>query len=195
MKLKRETILNGDLRTVSSNTQYFSVKRIALLAVMTALTTVGRLAFALPIMPNIQPMTALLIIIALNIGVLDSLVVSVLSILLTNLILSMGPWTIFQMISYAVIILLTGLFKYFYRTDSIVSRLSFTIWALITGFLYGLIISGFSFYLFGMNNFFVYYLNGLPFDMLHGVGNAAFFFILEPILVPIMQKKFSNIVD
>ena len=106
--------LNGNSRIVSSNSSYFNVNRIALLAILTAFITVGRIGFALPFLPNIQPMTALLIIIALNIGIIDGLVVSVLSMFLTNLILSMGPWTIFQILSFALIILLTGILKYFY---------------------------------------------------------------------------------
>lgn len=160
---------------------------------MTALSTVGRLAFSLPILPNIQPMTALFLIIALNIGVIDSLVVSLISILLTNLFLGMGPWTILQIISFAVIILLTGVLKYFYRSKSFVNRLLFSAWAGLMGFVYGFIISYLSFYLYGMNNFLVYYINGLPFDLLHAVGNMGFFFILEPIIVPIIKSKFEKV--
>lgn len=160
---------------------------------MTALSTVGRLAFSLPILPNIQPMTALFLIIALNIGVIDSLVVSLISILLTNLFLGMGPWTILQIISFAVIILLTGVLKYFYRSKSFVNRLLFSVWAGLTGFVYGFIISYLSFHLYGMNNFLVYYINGLPFDFLHAVGNMGFFFILEPIIVPIIKNKFEKV--
>ncbi len=172
--------------------KYFTVERIALLAIMTALTTVGRLAFSLPILPNIQPMTALLILITLNIGIIDGVVVSVLSMLLTNLFLGMGPWTILQMISFAVIILLTAIMKPFYSFGSLGNRLLFSLWALIMGFVYGLIVSYLSFHLYGMSNFLVYYINGLPFDALHGVGNFGFFFILEPILVPIIRKKFNG---
>jgi len=177
---------------VSKSSRYFSVKRIALLAIMTALTTVGRLAFSLPFLPNIQPMTVLLVIIALNIGVLDGLLVSVLSMLLTNLILGMGPWTVLQMISFAVIILLTGLFKYFYTFGTLGNRLVFSTWAFLAGFIYGFIMSFLSFHLYGLSNFLVYYLNGLPFDVLHAVGNFGFFFILEPILVPIIEKRFGE---
>ncbi len=172
--------------------KYFTVERIALLAIMTALTTVGRLAFSLPILPNIQPMTALLILITLNIGIIDGVVVSVLSMLLTNLFLGMGPWTILQMISFAVIILLTALMKPFYSFGSMGNRLLFSLWALFMGFAYGLMVSYLSFHLYGMSNFLVYYMNGLPFDALHGVGNFGFFFILEPILVPIIRKKFNG---
>ena len=185
--------LNGNSRIVSSNSGYFNVNRIALLAILTAFITVGRIGFALPFLPNIQPMTALLIIIALNIGIIDGLVVSVLSMFLTNLILSMGPWTMFQMVSFALIILLTGILKYFYSFGGIRNRIVFAAWAFLTGYIYGFIISVFTFYLYGMNNFMVYYLNGLPFDTLHAVGNLVFFFILEPILVPIIRKKFPEI--
>ena len=193
MNLNQKTKSSGDLRTASSNSNYFTVHRIALLAILTALVTVGRVVFALPILPNIQPMTALLLIITLNIGVIDGLVVAVLSMLLTNMILGMGPWTIFQIISFIVVILSTGILKYFYDYGSFTNRLVFSIWALGTGFIFGLVISGFDFYLYGMNNFLVYYLNGLPFDSLHAVGNFGFFFLLEPIIVPIIQKRFNHI--
>lgn len=158
---------------------------------MTALTTVGRLAFALPFMPNIQPMTALLLIIALNIGIVDSLIVSLLSILLTNLFLGMGPWTILQIISFGLVILLTSLVKYFYQPQSFIRRIFFAIWAGFMGLVYGFVISYLNVRLYGMNNFWVYYLNGVPFDLLHAVGNVGFFIILEPMIVPIIKRKFE----
>ena len=178
---------------MNTNSDYFDVNRIALLAILTAFITVGRVAFALPFLPNIQPMTALLILITLNIGIIDGLVVSVLSMLLTNLMISMGPWTLFQMLSFAVIILLTGIVKYFYSFGTFRNRLFFSIWALLTGYIYGFIISVLTYNLYGMNHFVVYYLNGLPFDTLHAVGNLIFFLILEPILVPIIRKRFNGI--
>jgi uncharacterized membrane protein len=174
------------------DSKYFTVRRIALLAVMTALVTVGRLVFALPVLPNIQPMTALLILITLNIGIIDGLVVATLSMLLTNMILGMGPWTVLQIFAFIVVILLTALCKIFYRYGSFRNRLIFSIWAALTGFIYGLIISFLSFHLYGMSNFVVYYINGLPFDALHAVGNFAFFLILEPIIVPIIHKRFDE---
>lgn len=185
--------LNGDSRIVHSNSNYFSVERIALLAILTALVTVGRLGFSLPFLPNIQPMTALLIIITLNIGVVDGLVVSVLSMLVSNLMLGMGPWTIFQIISFSVTILLTGAVKYFYTFGSRRNRIVYGGVAFLTGFVYGFIISVLTYYLYGMNNFVVYYLNGLPFDALHAVGNLVFFIILEPIIVPIIRRRFGGI--
>lgn len=178
---------------MSRETSYFSVHRIALLAVLTAFTTVGRLVFSLPVLPNIQPVTAILILIALNIGVIDGLVVATLSMLLTNMILGMGPWTLLQITAFSVVILLTGLLKYFYRYGSVINRIGFSVWALVAGFVYGFIVTFLSFHLYGMSNFVVYYINGFAFDVLHAVGNVGFFFILEPIIVPIIRKKFAEI--
>lgn len=177
---------------MSSNSGYFTVNRIALLAVLTAFVSVGRLVFALPILPNVQPMTALLILITLNIGALDGLVISVLSLLLTNLILGTGPWTIMQMISFAGIILVTALLKIAYTYGTLRNRILFSIWAGVTGLVYGFLISYMSFQLYGLTNFGVYYINGLPFDTLHAVGNVVFFFILEPIIVPVIRRKFKE---
>lgn len=177
---------------MNKSARYFTVRRIALLAMMTALTTVGRLAFSLPVLPNIQPVTALIILITLTIGGIDGLVVATLSMLLTNMILGMGPWTILQIISFGVVVLLTGILKIGYRFGSLRNRLIFAIWALLAGFIYGFIMTFLSFHLYGMSNFIVYYINGLPFDVLHAVGNFAFFFILEPIIVPIIQKRFDE---
>lgn len=180
---------------MSKREEYFSVHRIALLALLTAMSTVGRLMFALPFLPNIQPMTAMFIIIALNIGIPDSLIVSLLSMLLTNLFLGMGPWTIMQILSFATVILLTGLLKMFYQFGNIKVRFAFAVWALVVGFIYGFVISYLNFQLYGLNNFLVYYINGLPFDLMHGIGNFGFFLILEPILVPIIEKKFYEVLQ
>lgn len=177
---------------MTSKTEYFTVNRIALLAVLTAFITVGRMVFALPILPNIQPMTAMLLLITLNIGVIDGVVVSVLSVVLTNLFLGSGPWTIMQILSFTVVILLTTIIKALYTYGTIFNRIIFSIWAGLAGLIFGLTISYMSYHLYGMNNFWIYYINGLPFDVLHAGGNIVFFFILEPVIVPVIQKKFKQ---
>lgn len=192
MNSKKQMKSSGDLRIVSKETSYFDVHRISLLAIMTAFATVGRLMFSVPFLANIQPMTALLILITLNIGVIDGLVVAALSMLLTNMMLGMGPWTILQIIAFGVVILLTGILKYIYRFGTIMNRIVFMVWALLAGFIYGFIVTFLSYHLYGMSNFLVYYINGLPFDVLHAVGNVGFFLILEPIIVPIIRKKIEE---
>ncbi|NLB98208.1 MAG: ECF transporter S component, partial [Lactobacillales bacterium] len=83
------------------STKRFDAKHIALLSILVALNYVGRVVFQF--LPNVQPMTAILLILTLYLGVWDGLIVATLSLILSNMILGMGPWTFAQLFSYAVI--------------------------------------------------------------------------------------------
>lgn len=172
---------------------HFSVKRLSLLAIFTALCFVGRIFFQF--IPNVQPMTAILLIITLNFGTTDGLVVSVGSVFLSNIYLGMGPWTLFQIITYIVIIGITGLLRPIYKQQNILSKVFFVLFAAAAGFMYGFIISVFNVQLFGMSNFWVYYAQGLPYDFMHALGNAGFFLALDPIIGPLLRKRYKNFIS
>ena len=173
----------GDLR---SKVNSFTVKRLALLSILTALCYIGRIVFQF--LPNVQPMTAILLLITLNLGLVDGLIVATTSLVLSNMVLGMGPWFFAQVVTYFIIIAFTG---YFLRPIYLKKRakIFFSIYAFLVGMIFGFIISIFSSKMFGMTNFWVYYMMGLPFDLAHAFGNAGFFFILEPILTPIIKAK------
>lgn len=169
---------------------YFTVRRLSMLAALTALCHVGRLLFQ--VIPNVQPMTTILLLIALTIGTVDGMIVAGASLVISNIYLGMGPWTIYQLFTYLLIMVLTGAMRPLYRKLAdypVIRRIIFAVYALLVGFLYGFIISIFSARMYGVSNFLVYYLQGVSFDVLHAVGNAGFFIILEPILVPLMTKR------
>lgn len=148
---------------------------------------VGRIL--LQALPNIQPVTALLLIICLNRSVFDGLIVACLSMLLSNIYLGMGPWTLFQILSYALLMIVTGLLvKKFYRPASMFNRIIFSIYAVFLGLLYGFLISFFWVNTIKMSSFWAYYLQGISFDLAHGVGNGVFYFLLEPLLQPLLAK-------
>lgn len=131
------------------STKRFDAKHIALLSILVALNYVGRVVFQF--LPNVQPMTAILLILTLYLGVWDGLIVATLSLILSNMILGMGPWTFAQLFSYAVIILFTG-----FILRPIHSRRTkwiFVIFALLSGFFYGFVISLVSYRTYGMTNF------------------------------------------
>lgn len=139
--------------------------------------------------PNIQPVTAILIIITLTMSTLDGVIIAAISILLSNIYLGMGPWTIFQILTYSLLMLVTGLlFRRFYRPNSSCNRLMFSFYAFILGMAYGFVISIFSVTLFKAPSFWAYYIQGLSFDLMHGAGNLVFYLILEPILQPLINK-------
>ena len=172
----------------TANTTIYSTKRLALLAILTALVYIGRLVFQF--LPNVQPMTAILIILTLHMGISDGLIVATLSLVLTNMIMGMGPWTFAQLFSFAMIIFFTGfVMKPMYRKNT---KWLFVIFAFVTGFIYGFVISIVEYNVYGMTNFWVYYVAGLPFDFAHAVGNPGFYLLLEPILRPILGKYIAT---
>ena len=164
-----------------------SIQRLTLLAMMTTLCQVSRLVFQF--LPNVQPVTVILIILTLSLGVSDGLIVAVLSIFISNITLGMGVWTIAQIISFALLVLVTGLvIKPFFKH---LPFLIMVLYAVLMGYLYGFIISLVQAPFFGIPKFWVYYISGLPFDTLHAIGNGGFYLILAPILFPLI-KKFSE---
>lgn len=164
-----------------------SIQRLTLLAMMTTLCQVSRLVFQF--LPNVQPVTVILIILTLSLGVSDGLIVAVLSIFISNLTLGMGVWTIAQIISFVLLVLVTGVvIKPFFKHLPFLIMVLYTV---LMGYLYGFIISLVQAPFFGIQNFWVYYISGLPFDTLHAIGNGGFYLILAPILFPLL-KKFSE---
>ncbi|SIO23426.1 hypothetical protein SAMN05878443_2088 [Carnobacterium alterfunditum] len=168
-----------------------SIQRITLLAFMTALCQVSRQL--LQFLPNIQPVTVILIILTLTLGIMDGLIVAVLSIILSNITLGMGVWTIAQIVSFCGIVLVTGLLiKPFFKKIPFGFML---LYAGFTGYLYGFLISLVQAPFFGIQNFLVYYASGIPFDTLHAAGNIGFYLILAPILFPLLRKFIGRYYD
>lgn len=162
----------------------FSVKEIANLSLMVAACVVGRLLFQF--IPNVQPMTTILLIMTVHRGFRQGLIVSLLSVIITNLYLGMGVWTFAQLFSYALVIsLVTFLAKWPLFKKSLMLQTGFSF---LAGFLYGFIISVVSYKMYGMTAFLPYYLQGLSFDFLHAIGNAGFYLILGPLFKKLLDK-------
>lgn len=173
-------------KDLTKKISHFTVKRIAMLSILTALCYVGRIVFQF--LPNVQPMTTILLIITLTLGVADGLIVAMASLILSNMVLGMGPWIFYQMLTYAIIMIITAfVIKPLYEKKK--SRLIFIVYSFLSGILFGFIISIFSAKLYGVSSFWAYYVVGIPFDLFHAAGNAGFYIILEPIIAPIMLKN------
>lgn len=172
-----KSFLNQQTTKVNTK-QTYVLTRIALL---TALVSVGRLSFSF--LPNVQPMTVLLVIISLYFGWKHGLAVSILSVLVTNLTLGMGPWTFAQIAAYSVLMLLTALIE---ESHESIPMPVLQLYVAFLGILYGLVVSLVLAPVLGWNIFIPYYLSGLGYDLLHAVGNLAF----TPLLYPTCMRVF-----
>ncbi|MGX7205197.1 hypothetical protein [Enterococcus pingfangensis] len=152
------------------------------MALLTAVCVIGRLMTSL--IPNVQPITAILLIVTLNIGVVPALIIGSLSLIITNFYLGMGIWTIAQILAFAIIILLTGLLnKLPWKSLLLEVVLGF-----VLSLLYGLLVSAMLAPFFGIKQFWPYYLAGLSFDVMHGIGTVVFYVLLKKPLIKVFQR-------
>jgi hypothetical protein len=171
------------------NKNFFHVKKIttyeiAYLALTIAACVVGRTLFQF--IPNVQPMTAIFLIITYQLGISRGLLVNVLSLIITNLYMGMGIWTVSQILAFSLVVLIMGLLCSFdfFRKAFILQ----VIYSVIAGFLYGFVMASIDVKLYGMPNFWAYYVAGLYFDFLHAIGNGGFYLILAPIFKELFHK-------
>ena len=79
------------------------------IALMAAICVVGRTAFAIVPLPNFKPVTAIVMITAIAFGAKAGYLTGALAALLSNFLFGQGPWTPWQMFSWGMIGLVTGL--------------------------------------------------------------------------------------
>lgn len=161
-----------------------TARRIAYLALLSAACVVGRLSFTF--LPNVQPMTAILLLLTLLLSLPEALLVMTLSLVVTNLFVGLGIWTVGQFLSYLGIMLT---FSFLARLPVIKEHLWLqAILAAAMVFLYGFLYSIFNYFLYGMSVFWPYWLQGLPFDALHGAGNLVFYLLLYPVFQSLFTR-------
>lgn len=167
--------------------KHYSTRKIALLGMLTALIYVSRVSLAF--LPNVQPMTTILIVITLAMSVKDGLIVAILSLIVTNISMGFGVWTLAQIVSFTIVIFVMSAFRKIYTKVPVI------IMAMVCGLmgvLYGLIISLVQAPFFGWISFFPYYISGIPYDMFHAIGNFCFYIILAPTIDKLIKNSLKR---
>lgn len=84
------------------------VRKLSLIAVMTAMSVAGRFIFAA--FPGFKPVTAIVIITGMCLGIQAGFLCGSLTALVSNFYFGQGPWTPFQMLVWGIIGILAALF-------------------------------------------------------------------------------------
>lgn len=156
-------------------TERVQLRQLTLLALMTALAVVLRIAKVIPI-PNVQPVTDILMIITLELGISFGVTLAALTMILSNIVLGFGIWTIPQIFAYIGCVLTVAfLAKVTPLKKHIVLQIAL---ATFLGYEYGFLVS-FAMTIFGgFPAFAAYWLSGVMFDTYHAIGNFAFYLVL-----------------
>lgn len=159
-----------------------NIYKLTLLAFLAALAVVGRIM--LSSIPNVQPVTSVIIISGIFLGPVAGIILAFLITFLSNMVLGTGLWTIWQIISWGLIGVISGILG---KAMKKIPFYVILILAVFSGYLYGFIVSLTNYQITG-HGFLAYYVAGLPFDTYHAIGNAVIMLLLYPTISFIFQK-------
>lgn len=160
-------------------------RELVLIAVLCALGIAGRAAFFM--LPQFKPVLALTILAGVAIGGETGFLVGAVTMLVSNILFSQGPWTPWQMFAMGIIGFLAGVL---YRKGWLRrTKVSLCVFGAVCAILvYGGIMNPASALIWGSESLNLhivagYYVTGFPMDCVHAAATAIFlWFIAEPML-------------
>ncbi|SER14205.1 energy-coupling factor transport system substrate-specific component [Gracilibacillus ureilyticus] len=159
-----------------------NIHTFTILALLSALAVTGRFFFQF--LPNIQPVTAIVVITGFFLGPYSATLLAVVSTYLSNLLLGMGIWTIWQIIGWGIVGLFSGMLKLRKWKNPLIPV---SLYSFFAAYLYGFILDIGTFTYSG--SFLPYFLSSLPFNTFHALGNIMFVILLFPIINRILTSE------
>ena len=161
-------------------------KNIILIAVLTALSVLGRILFA-PI-PGFKPVTAMVVITAMYFGSEAGFLTGALSAVISNFYFGQGPWTPFQMMSWGLVGLLAGVLAQPLRR----SRWVLAGYGAVAGVLYSFLMDIWTVLwadgYFNLPRYLAAIISAAPFTAEYAVSNVIFLLLLAKPIGKILNR-------
>jgi energy-coupling factor transport system substrate-specific component/cob(I)alamin adenosyltransferase len=141
-----------------------SAKDIVLIGILSASITGGKMV--LSAIPNVEIVTLLFMVYTVVFGIRRTLFVSIIFTTTEILLWGVHTWLLTYYIIWPLLILLTGLLSRFLTGDFTRAFLAGAF-----GLTFGMYFAIVEAMLYGLNYGFVYYIRGIPFDIIHGASN------------------------
>ena len=149
--------------------------------------------------PNIQPVTVIVLLAGIHFGAARSIILATSIALISNLYLGHGLWTIYQALGWSLIGVFGAMISSKIYSNNKLSVNPLMAVAAVSGFVFDWIVSISALHVLSPDIFFLYILNGIPFDLLHAAGNmffVAWFAVpLSEIMTRHMAFKQPSVVD
>jgi len=154
----------------------------------------GALTFALKVamatLPNIEPVTLMLILCALVFG-WRAMATTAVYVLLEGLVFGFSTWWIPYLYVWPLLVVLTVVFR------KRQNRFFWASFAAVFGFLYGFLFLPVNYFVYDMANnpgaLLTYIANDIPFDTIHAVSNFVTVLVLLPPLRRVLQAMTDKI--
>lgn len=153
-----------------------STRELLVLAVMIAMTVLGRVLFA-PL-PGFKPVTALVIVTALSFGGEMGFLTGAMGALISNFYFGQGPWTPFQMLVWGLLGFFAGVLAPLLKR----SRGALLVYGMIAGAAYSLLMDVWTVLWwdggFNASRYLAALATALPYTVLYMVSNVIFLLVL-----------------
>ncbi|WP_296143257.1 hypothetical protein [uncultured Anaerococcus sp.] len=151
-------------------------KKLTRLASLCAICVITRINFSL--IPNVQILSDIILILAIDGKLDESLIVNAITMTVTSFYLGFGYWVLFQILDFGILAIINYIL--FNKINLVKNDLSKASALGISGFLYGLIITLMQVFLVSGNkfSFMALYAGSIPFDINHMIGNVVIYLLL-----------------
>ena len=158
-------------------------KDVVLLSVMISLGVVGRLVFFM--IPQFKPCAAIVIITGIMLGKQAGFLSGVMTAFISDMFFGMGPWTLWQMIGFGLIGLISAIIFNQERIEKMggfAKLILCTYGFLVTFLLYGLLMDSATVFMVTdkpkLSTFIATYSAGIVFNMIHGISTFIFLYLM-----------------
>lgn len=153
-----------------------NTKKLTRLASLCAICVITRIY--LKLIPNVQILSDIILILAINGKLDESLIVNATTMIITSFFLGFGYWVIFQVLDFGIL----GISNYmiFNKIRVKKTKMNKTVALGLSGFIYGFLITLMQVFLVDGNKFtfFGLYAGSIPFDINHMIGNIVIYIFL-----------------
>ncbi len=154
-----------------------AARELAVIAVMTAFSVVGRIIF-MPL-PGFKPVTAITVIAGISFGPEAGFLVGSLTAVVSDFFFGQGPWTPFQMFAWGILGFLSGIVMFGRQKKNlfivcVMGAIGGVLFSLIMDIWTTLSIDG----EFLLSRYFAYVLSSLPFMAIYTISNIVFLLLL-----------------
>ena len=161
---------------------------LALVATLAALAVVGRLAFAA--IPNVKPTTDIVLFAGYALGAIPGFAVGAVTALVSNVFLSQGPWTPWQMVGWGAVGVAGALMARVMRGRE-PSRLVLAAVCGLAGLVFGAWMDLYQLTLAAhqdLDTYLALSASSLPYNLAHATGNVVFCLLIGPVFIRALRR-------
>ncbi|MDY5577027.1 MAG: ECF transporter S component [Lachnospiraceae bacterium] len=154
--------------------------------------SLGRVIFS--IIPQVQPVTVLVIVMGSVYGCRNGFVTGALCALISNLFLGQGPWTLYQMTAWGIVGFLAGLLeKVIFTRNEKIKCVIYSFYSFLAAFLFSIITDFLTISYLGESVTFASALTVFTTGIVFNIGHAVFNVILMLFLYGILSRKLIRV--